>query len=112
MADKRSSSKRPARAVTMMPRFERNKRRLAPKQQLAVDEAVKEIMADPLLGEAKAGALRAIRVHKFKVGPLQLLLAYHFDEKRNVIEAWAVGPHENFYRDLHDYMQAKPGGKR
>ena len=77
-----------------------------------MDEAVKEIMTDPLLGEAKAGALRAIRVYKFKVGPLQLLLAYHFDEPRNVIEVWAVGPHENFYRDLHDCMQAKPGGKR
>ena len=112
MADKPSGGKRPGRAVTMMPRFERNKRRLTPKQQLAVDEAVKEIMADPLLGEPKAGALRAIRVHKLKVGPLQLLLAYHFDEQRNVIEAWTVGPHENFYRDLQDYMQARPGGKR
>ena len=112
MADKRTGSKRPGRAVTMMPRFERNKRRLPPKHQLAVDEAVKEVMADPLLGEAKAGALRAIRVHKFKVGPLQLLLAYHFDEQRNVIEAWAVGLHENFYRDLQDYMQARPDGKR
>jgi len=112
VADKRSSTNRDGRAVTMMPRFERNKRRLTPKQQLAVDEAVKEIMADPLLGEAKAGALRAIRVHKFKLGPLQLLLAYHFDDQRNVIEAWAVGPHENFYRDLQDYMQARPRGKR
>ena len=112
MVDKRSSSKQPGRAVTMMPRFERNKRRLTPKQQLAVDGAIKEIMADPLLGEAKAGALRAIRVHSFKIGPLQLLLAYHFDEQRNVIEAWTVGPHENFYRDLQDYMQVRPGGKR
>ena len=112
MADKQSGSKRPGRAVTIMPRFERNKRRLTPKQQLAVDEAVKGIMTDPLLGEAKVGALRAIRVHTFKVGPLQLLLAYHFDEQRNVIEAWSVGPHENFYRDLQDYMQARPGGKR
>lgn len=111
MADKRRGSPRPERAVTTMPRFERNKRRLTPKQQLAVDAAVKEVMADPLLGEAKAGALQAIRVHKFKVGSLQLLLAYHFDERRNVSEAWAVGPHENFYRDLQDYLQARPEGK-
>jgi len=57
-----------------------------------VETAVKGIMADPLLGEAKAGALRAICVHKLKVGPLQLLLAYHFHEQRSVIAAWAVGP--------------------
>ena len=107
VADKRAQSK-PERAVTMMPRFERNKRRLTPRQQLSVDEAVKEIMADPLAGEQKMGALRAIRVHKFKAGPLQLLLAYHFDERRNVVEAWAVGPHENFYKDLQDYKQARP----
>ena len=96
----------------MMPRFERNKKRLTPKQQLAVDEAVKEIVADPLIGEGKAGALSAIRVHKLKVGPLQLLLAYHFDERRNVVDVWAVGSHENFYRGLQDYMQARPGEKR
>ena len=51
-------------------------------------------------------------VKEIKVGPLQLLLAYHFDEQRNVIDAWAVGPHENLYRDLQDYIQARPGGKR
>jgi len=96
----------------MMPRFERNKRRLTPKQQLAVDDAIRDIVSDPLIGESKSGALRAVRVHKFKIGSLQLLLAYHFDEKRNTIEAWAVGPHENFYRDLQGYMQARPGDKR
>ena len=112
MADTRSGKARPERAVIMMPRFARNKKRLTPKQQLAVDEAVKEIVGNPLLGEPKAGALRAVRVHKFKIGPLQLLLADHFDEKRNVVEAWAVGPHESFYRDLQDYMQARPGEKR
>jgi hypothetical protein len=40
------------------------------------------------------------------VGP-QVLLAYEFDEKKNVVEAWAVGPHENFYRDLKDYMDSR-----
>ncbi len=31
---------------------------------------------------------------KFKVGSQQLLLAYQFDAKRNVIEVLDVGPHE------------------
>ena len=111
MAERRPGKQRPERTVIMMPHFARNKKRLTPKQQIAVDDAVKELMSNPLLGEPKAGALRAIRVHKFKVGPLQLLLAYHFDEKRNVVEAWAIGPHENFYGDLQDYIQARPGEK-
>lgn len=98
---------RPERIVLEMPRFIRSKKRLVPKAQLAVDEAVKAILADPLSGEPKSGALKAIRVVKFKVGPQQLLLAYKFDEKRNIIEVWAIGPHENFYRDLQEYMDAR-----
>lgn len=115
MADKRRPKQqqepkresKPERTVLEMPRFIRNKKRLVPKAQLAVDEAVKAILADPLSGEPKSGALKAIRVVKFKVGPQQLLLAYKLDEKRNIIEAWAIGPHENFYRDLQEYMDAR-----
>jgi len=98
---------KPERTVLEMPRFTRNKKRRAPKAQLAVDEAVKAILADPLAGEPKSGALRTIRVVKFKVGPRQLLLAYKFDDKRNIIGAWAIGPHENFYRDLQEYMDTR-----
>ena len=95
------------RKIVQMPRFVRTKKRLPPAAQLAVDEAIHAIVADPFLGEAKVGALSGIRVHKFKVGPQQLLLAYRFDAKTNTIEAWAVGPHENFYRDLQLYRQAR-----
>lgn len=44
---------------------------------------------------------------KFKVGTQLLLLAYQFDEKRNLIEALDVGPHENFYRDLQKYLDTR-----
>ena len=110
MAKQRTAggAKKPDRTVLQMPGSGRNKKRLNPKQQLAVDGAMKAIIADPFLGEPKVGALRAVRVHKFKVDPLQLLLAYKFDDKKNVIEAWAVGPHENFYRDLKDYIDSRP----
>src|SRR5712692_7864936 len=100
-------AEKPARSIIQMPRFERTKKRLPPRAQLAVDEAVKAIVTDPLSGEAKTGPLRGMRVVKFKVGPQQLLLAYRFDEQRNVVEAWAVGPHENFYRDLQNYLEAR-----
>jgi len=75
--------------------------------QLEVDETVKRIQADPLVGEPKRGALKAVRVVKFKVQTLQLLLAYQFNAKRNVIEVLDVGPHENFYRELQKYLDAR-----
>lgn len=64
-------------------------------------------MADPLVGEPKVGALRGVRVVKFKVGSQQLLLAYQFDTRRNAIEILDVGPHENFYRELQKYLDAR-----
>lgn len=94
-------------SIKMTPRFERNKRRLPPTAQLAVDEAVKKIVNDPLTGEQKSGALRTVRVVKFKVGPQQLLLAYTFHEKKNTVEVLAIGPHENFYKGLQDYLDAR-----
>jgi len=98
---------KPPRSLIQMPRFERTKRRLPPAAQLATDGAIKQVLGDPLSGESKIGALRGMRVVKFKVGPLLLLLAYKFDPRRNVVEAWAVGPHENFYRELQKYLDAR-----
>ena len=48
-----------------------------------------------------------MRVVKFKIQTLQLLLAYRFDAKRNVIEVLDIGPHENFYRELQRYLDAR-----
>ena len=92
--------KQPERRIVQMPRFARTKKKLPPMAQLALDAAIREIAQDPFKGDPKTGALTGMRVYKFKVGPLQLLLAYRFGAKTNTIEAWAVGPHENFYREL------------
>ncbi len=40
-------------------------------------------------------------------GGLQLLLAYQFNSRRHVIELLDVGPHENFYRELQKYLDAR-----
>jgi len=85
---------KPGRQVLQAPRFAKSKRRLPRSAQLAVDDAVKGLLADPLAGEPKVGAQ-------------QLLLAYQFDAKRNVIEVLDVGPHENFYRELQKYLDAR-----
>ena len=95
---------RPERQVLQAPRFAKAKRRLPAQAQLAVDEAVLRVVTDPLAGEAKAGALKGVRVVKFRVGALDLLLAYQFDAGRDRLDVLDVGPHENFYRDLQKYL--------
>jgi len=95
------------RDLIQAPRFGKSKRRLPAAAQLAVDEAVRGIMADPLSGEPKTGPLKGVRIVKFKVGRQQVLLAYHFDAKANRIQVLDVGPHENFYRDLQKYLDAR-----
>jgi mRNA-degrading endonuclease RelE of RelBE toxin-antitoxin system len=95
------------RTVVQAPRFGRSKKRVSAAAQLLIDEAVKGLLADPLGGEPKIGALKGVRVIKFKFGPQQLLLAYQFDAKRNMIEVLDVGPHENFYRELQKYLDAR-----
>jgi len=70
-----------------------------------LDEQVKRLVENPLIGEMKTGALTGVRVLKFKLGPLQLLLAYEFNARRNVVELLDVGPHENFYRDLESHLK-------
>jgi len=100
-------SSRPERTVVQAPRFGRAKRRLPATAQLEVDESVKRVVADPLVGEPRVGALKGVRVLKFKVQTLQLLLAYQFDARRNVVEVLDVGPHESFYRELQKYLDAR-----
>jgi hypothetical protein len=73
-----------------------------------VDDAVnKGLLADLLAGEPKAGALKGVRVVKLKVDSQQLLLAYQFNAKRDAVEVLDVGLHENFYRELKKYRDAR-----
>lgn len=93
--------------VIQAPRFARSKRRFPSHAQLVIDEAVRNIISNPLSGAPKTGALKGVRVLKFKVGQTELLLAYQLKSKQSTIEVLDVGPHENFYRDLEKYLDAK-----
>lgn len=95
-----------ARTVTAVPRFLKAKRRLPEPAQIEVDTHVLAIQT-PLRGEMKTGALRGVRVLKFTVTGQQDLLAYRFFPKPNVLELIDVAPHENFYRDLQKYLDAR-----
>jgi mRNA-degrading endonuclease RelE of RelBE toxin-antitoxin system len=102
MAKRRDQSA--ARTVEQSARFAKAKRRLHAKAQLTLDDHVKKILENSMVGEPKTGALLGVRVVKFKIDRQQLLLAYEFNERRNVIELLDVGAHENFYRDLTQYL--------
>jgi mRNA-degrading endonuclease RelE of RelBE toxin-antitoxin system len=101
----------PGRQVRQVPRFRKAKRRLPGPIQDAVDEQVRRLVGNPLLGAPKTGALKGVRVVKFRGSDHQYLLAYQFFPKRNVIDVLDVGVHENFYRDLRGYFRDRPRGE-
>lgn len=80
--------------------FAKALRRLHANQKQDLDEAIRAIMADPLLGEAKVGDLAGISVYKFRMSNQMTLLAYTYNDGTITLMLFAFGPHENFYRDL------------
>jgi mRNA-degrading endonuclease RelE of RelBE toxin-antitoxin system len=81
-------------------RFARQYKKLHNNTATDVDVAVEEVTQNPQIGERKKGDLAALRVHKFHSGEVLYLLGYTVDEGVRLIYLEAVGPHENFYRDL------------
>lgn len=78
--------------------FLRAYKKLYNNQKDAVDQAVANIVRDPVIGEAKKGDLSGIYVHKFDCVNQLFLLAYEYDPTTRVL--LLVGAHENFYRNL------------
>jgi mRNA-degrading endonuclease RelE of RelBE toxin-antitoxin system len=85
-------------AILQMPAFKRVYKKLAANHQSVVDDAVRAIIANPAIGEAKKGDLAGVYVHKFPLKRQQMLLAYEWDPKTRVL--LLLGSHENFYRNL------------
>ncbi|AYF32796.1 addiction module toxin RelE [Vreelandella alkaliphila] len=89
-----------ATSVLQTPTFKKAVKRLKPNQKKDLDLAVKDLMANPNIGEQKKGDLAFLRVHKFKMNKQLTLLGYSFDDGALVLELMALGSHENFYRDI------------
>ncbi len=87
------------------PKFNRIKKKLPVSLRLEIDREVGQICRDPAIGEAKVGDLRGVRVHKFSHLGQLYLVAYTVDEANNDIYLLAIGGHENFYRDLKNYLK-------
>ncbi|HEA54116.1 hypothetical protein LCGC14_1431470 [marine sediment metagenome] len=89
-----------ATSVLQTPTFKKAVKKLKANQKKDLDSAIKELMADPDLGEQKKGDLSFLRVHKFKMNKQLTLLGYGFNHGALVLELIALGSHENFYRDI------------
>ena len=87
-------------AVVQTRRFARAYKKLHTNVAAHVDDAVAAVVADPAIGERKKGDLAALRVYKFRALGQLYLLGYTVDEGARLIYLVAIGPHENFYRDL------------
>ena len=86
--------------------FDRIKKRLPSVLRAEVDRQVRAICQDPSLGAEKAGDLRGVFVHKFRLADQIYLLAYWPDAPAKTVTLLALGGHENFYRDLKRYLSA------
>ena len=64
------------------------------------DAAVVSIANDPDIGERKKGDLAEMWVHKFRSQGQLYLLGYTREDEVRLVYLEALGPHENFYRDL------------
>lgn len=67
-------------------------------QKKTLDEIIKIIQKNPVVGEEKIGDLAGIRVYKHHILKQLVLIAYKLD--KNKITLMAIGTHQNFYRDL------------
>ena len=70
-----------------------------------LDREVKKIAENPGVGEEKKGDLKGVFVHKFKFKTTQYLLAYR--KVGNDLELVMIGPHENYYRGLKQYLNSR-----
>lgn len=81
-------------------RFARAYKKLHDHVAADVDEAVGEVARNPDLGEKKKGDLSELWVYQFRSLGQLYLLGYTRADTVRLIYLEAVGPHENFYRDL------------
>ena len=87
-------------ALKQTRRFARAYKKLHDTVASDVDRATKVVAKKPTVGERKKGDLADLFVYKFHSQGQLYLLGYTVDDSIRLIYLEAVGPHENFYRDL------------
>jgi len=77
------------------------KNKLKNNQIKDLDEAVRDIIKRPEIGERKIGDLADIWIYKFRMVKQEHLSAYQWDSEKRILIA--LGVHDNFYIDLKKY---------
>ena len=85
--------------------FEKKIKKMSKTEKKSLDQEIKRIAEDPSIGEEKKGDLRGIFIHKFSLKTTQHLLAYR--KVGSDLELIMIGPHENYYRDLKQYLKKR-----
>ena len=85
--------------------FEKKVKKFNKSEKKALDNQILKIIENPSIGVEKKGDLRGVYVHKFKLKTIQYLLSYRFSGED--LELVMIGPHENYYRDLKNYLKAR-----
>lgn len=75
-------------------------KKLHSNERAYVDDAIRDIIANPKIGQVKTANLSDIRVYKFMMLKQLTLIAYVFEENILTLTLLSFGSHENFYRDL------------
>lgn len=86
--------------IKQTPPFKKVYKKLHLNQLVPVNAAIKEVIANPDIGTQKTGDLTNVRVYKFKIAEKLMLLGYEVSQDKQELIFTALGPHENFYRDL------------
>lgn len=81
-------------------RFSRTYKKLHDNLATDVNSAIEAVADNPDVGEKKKGDLSELWVYKFRSQGQLYLLGYTREDSLRLIYLEAVGPHENFYRDL------------
>ena len=86
--------------VLQTPSFKKTVKKLHANQKQDLDDAIRVLMDEPTIGKQKKGDLSYLRVYKFSMVNQLTLLGYSYEDGSVVLELIALGPHENFYRDV------------
>ena len=81
-------------------RFARAYKKLNDDVAADVDLAARTVANSPNIGERKKGDLADLFVYKFRSHNQLYLLGYSVDASIRLVYLEAVGPHENFDRDI------------
>jgi ParE-like toxin of type II bacterial toxin-antitoxin system len=70
--------------------FKNAVKKLHKNQKESLDEAIKVILGNPLIGELKKGDLAEVRVYKFRMINNLTLVAYKYEEQNSLIKFFAL----------------------